>query len=243
MRFPTTPRRSIRMTYYRRTTRRRTLFPIDSEYSPMRRSSSILLRCLICLTPWAATGAQTARLDSLDAFVKAQMTQRHIRGLSLAIIKNGKIAVARAYGVVDDSSKAPVTTSTLFQAGSISKPVSALGALRLVEAGTLSLDDDVNAKITSWKVPENRFTAAEKVTLRRLLSHSAGLTVHGFPGYDAAERMPTLVQVLEGAPPANTAPIRVDTTPGAIWRYSGGGFTVMQQMVIDATGQPFPQYM
>jgi len=187
--------------------------------------------------------AQAARLDSLDAFVKAQMAQRHIRGLSLAIIKDGKIAIARAYGVTDDSTKAPVTPSTLFQAGSISKPVSALGALHLVEAGTLSLDANVNDKLKSWQVPDNRFTATEKVTLRRLLSHSAGLTVHGFPGYDVAERMPTVVQVLDGTSPANTAPIRVDTTPGAIWRYSGGGFTVMQLMVVDVTGQPFAQFL
>jgi CubicO group peptidase (beta-lactamase class C family) len=210
----------------------------------VRRSFSPFLLCLsCCLTPIATGTAQAAPLDSLDAFVKVQMAQRHIRGLSLAIIKDGKIAVARAYGVVDDSSNAPVTTSTLFQAGSISKPVSALGALHLVEAGTLSLDADVNTKLTSWKVPDNRFTSTEKVTLRRLLSHSAGLTVHGFPGYDVAERMPTVVQVLDGAPPANTAPIRVDTTPGAIWRYSGGGFTVMQQMVVDVTGQPFPHFL
>jgi len=210
----------------------------------MRRSRSTFLLCLSCgLTPLATGAAQTARLDSLDAFVKAQMAQRHIRGLSLAIIKDGKIAVARAYGVVDDSSKAPVTPSTLFQAGSISKPVSALGALHLVEAGTLSLDADVNTKLTSWKVPDNQFTSTEKVTLRRLLSHNAGLTVHGFPGYDVSARVPTVVQVLDGAPPTNTAPIRVDTTPGAIWRYSGGGFTVMQQMVIDVTGQPFAQFL
>jgi CubicO group peptidase (beta-lactamase class C family) len=209
----------------------------------MRRSCWTFLLCATSLTPFAVGGAQAARLDSLDAFVKAQMAQRHIRGLSLAIIKDGKVAVARAYGVTDDSSKAPVTTATLFQAGSISKPVSALGALHLVEAGALSLDEDVNARLKSWKVPENRFTATEKVTLRRLLSHSAGLTVHGFPGYDVAERVPTVVQVLDGAPPANTAPIRVDTTPGTIWRYSGGGFTVMQLMVVDVIGQPFPQFL
>ena len=207
----------------------------------MRRSYAIFL-WLTCLTPHVL-GAQAPRIDSLDAFVTAQMAQRNIRGLSLAIIKGGRVAVARAYGVTDEVSRAPVTTSTLFQAGSISKPVSALGALHLVEAGTLSLDGDVNGKLTSWKVPENRLTTTEKVTLRRLLSHNAGMTVHGFPGYDVAEPMPTLVQVLDGAPPANTPPIRVDTTPGAIWRYSGGGFTVMQQMMIDVTGKPFPQYM
>jgi CubicO group peptidase (beta-lactamase class C family) len=200
---------------------------------------------LLLGTPAAVTGldAQSTRLDSLDAFVRAQMAERRIPGVSLAIIQDGKIAVARAYGVVDQSSNAPVTTATLFQAGSISKPVSALGALHLVEAGKLSLDGDVNARLTSWKVPESRFTATEKVTLRRLLSHSAGLTVHGFPGYDAEVPVPTVVQVLDGAAPANTRPIRVDTPPGAIWRYSGGGYTVMQQMMIDVTGTPFPRYM
>jgi CubicO group peptidase (beta-lactamase class C family) len=207
------------------------------------RLSRALLTAVCSATPVLTLGAQASRLDSLDSFVKAQMAQRRIRGLSLAIIKDGRIAVARAYGVVDDISRAPVTSATLFQAGSISKPVSALGALHLVEAGKLSLDGEVNGYLTTWKVPENPFTATEKVTLRRLLSHSAGMTVHGFPGYDVSAGMPPLVQVLNGTPPANTPPIRVDTTPGAIWRYSGGGFTVMQQMMIDVTGMPFPRYM
>jgi len=207
------------------------------------KTSRIALLLLATAAAVTRGEAQSTRLDSLDAFVKAQMAERRIPGVSLAIIQDGKIAVARAYGVVDLTSKAPVTTATLFQAGSISKPVSALGALHLVEAGKLSLDGDVNDKLTSWKVPENRFTATEKVTLRRLLSHNAGLTVHGFPGYDAAVALPTVVQVLDGTPPANTRPIRVDTTPGAIWRYSGGGYTVMQQMMIDVTGTPFPRYM
>ncbi|HTL06204.1 MAG TPA: serine hydrolase domain-containing protein [Gemmatimonadales bacterium] len=205
-----------------------------------------LWRSVLFLTLTAAPGAaraQDARLDSLDAFVKTQLARRHIPGLSLAVIQDGKIVLARGYGVTDETTRAPVTTETLFQAGSISKPVSALGALHLVEAGKLSLDADVNGFLKSWQVPANGFTATEKVTLRRLLSHSAGLTVHGFPGYDLQDPLPTLVQVLDGARPANTPAIRVDTTPGAIWRYSGGGFTVMQQMVIDVTGLPFPRFL
>ncbi len=144
------------------------------------------------------------------------------------------------YGVTSRGG-APVTDATLFQAGSISKPVAAMGALRLVEQGTLSLDEDVNTKLKSWKVPENEFTATEKVTLRRLVSHTAGLTVHGFPGYDIEVPMPTTVQVLDGA--GNTAPVRVNVVPGSIWRYSGGGYTVMQLLVSDVTGKPFAQYM
>lgn len=201
------------------------------------------LFALACAAPMDAAHAQTVTPDSLDAYVRAQMARRHIPGLSLAIIQDGRIAVQRAYGVTDEATGTPVTTGTLFQAGSISKPVSALAALHLVEAGRLSLDGDVNARLTSWKVPENRFTATEKVTLRRLLSHNAGVTVHGFPGYDIDDPVPSLVQVLDGAPPANTPPIRVDTVPGAIWRYSGGGFTIMQQMMIDVTGEPFARYL
>jgi CubicO group peptidase (beta-lactamase class C family) len=115
--------------------------------------------------------------------------------------------------------------------------------LRLVERGTLDLDADVNRYLTSWKVPDNKFTATEKVTLRRIVSHTAGLTVHGFPGYSPTDPMPTVVQVLDGKKPANTDAVRVDTTPGAISRYSGGGTTIMQQLLVDVTGRPFPALM
>ena len=203
----------------------------------------IVAAVLLCAAPATRLLAQAPTPDSLDAYVRALMARRHISGVSLAIIQGGRIVLARGYGVTDESTRAPVTPTTLFQAGSISKPVSALGALHLVEAGRLSLDGDVNAELTSWKVPDNAFTATEKVTLRRILSHSAGLTVHGFPGYEVAASVPTVVQVLDGAPPANTPPIRVDTIPGSLWRYSGGGFTVMQQMMVDVTKVPFPRFM
>lgn len=166
-----------------------------------------------------------------------------VPGVSVAVVDEGKVEWARSYGVKDVSTNEPVTTETLFQAGSISKPVAALAALRLVQEGKLSLDEDVNAKLVSWKVPDNEFTKDQKVTLRRLLTHSAGLTVHGFPGYAADATVPTLVQVLNGEKPANTDAIRVDTVPGTIWRYSGGGFTIMQQMLVDVTKKPFPEIM
>jgi CubicO group peptidase (beta-lactamase class C family) len=190
-----------------------------------------------------AGGIAPEATDTVDVYVRTQMERRRIPGLSLAIIQDGKIVKARGYGVTETGKTIPVTTSTLFQAGSISKPVSAMGALHLVERGKLDLDEDVNAKLAAWKVPENEFTREKKVTLRGLLSHSAGMTVHGFPGYARDEAIPTLVQVLDGAKPANTRPIRVNILPGSQWRYSGGGYTVMQQMVIDVTGEPFPRYM
>jgi CubicO group peptidase (beta-lactamase class C family) len=166
-----------------------------------------------------------------------------VPGVSVAVINNGKLEWAKGYGVIEAGSTKPVTTETRFQAASISKPVAAMAALALVEQGKLRLDENVNAKLKSWQVPDNEFTKDEKVTLRRLVSHSAGLTVHGFRGYAADESVPTLVQALDGQKPANSAAIRVNVLPGSIWRYSGGGYNVMQQMMIDVTGKPFPDLM
>ena len=148
------------------------------------------------------------------------MKTYNVPAVSIAVIENFKIVDAKAYGVVSQGSTTAVTTRTLFQAGSISKPVAATGALCLVQQGKLSLDEDVNLKLKSWKVPENELTRDHKVTLRRIMSHTAGLTVHGFPGYDVDAPVPTLVEIFNGEKPANTAPIRVDTMPGTQYRYS-----------------------
>lgn len=141
-----------------------------------------------------------------------------VPGLSVAVIEDYKIVSVKTYGVTEAGGTTPVTPRALFQAGSVSKPVAAMGALSLVERGKLSLDEDVNRKLQSWKVPESEFTSEQKVTLRRILSHSAGLTVHFFPGYAVGEPLPTLPQILDGQPPANTAPVRVDFVPGTRWR-------------------------
>ena len=184
-----------------------------------------------------------AREQPLQMDLQKLMATFKVPGLSMAVIDDYQIAWTKTYGVTDAGSNKVVTTTTLFQAGSISKPVAATGALVLVEQGKLSLDEDVNLKLKSWKVPENDFTKSEKVTLRRLLSHTAGLTVHGFPGYDVDAPLPTLVQIFNGEKPANTAPIRVAIVPGTEERYSGGGVTIEQQLMIDITGKPFPVFM
>jgi CubicO group peptidase (beta-lactamase class C family) len=163
-----------------------------------------------------------------------------VPGVSVAVINDGAVDWAKGYGLAETGTAAPVTPRTLFQAASLSKSLTAMAALRLVEMGKLALDQDVNTRLTSWKVPENEFTKVEKVTLRRLLSHTAGLTVSGFGGYPADAPVPTLIQVLDGQKPANSAAIRVDILPGSRNRYSGGGFTVAQQMMIDVTRKPFP---
>jgi CubicO group peptidase (beta-lactamase class C family) len=171
-----------------------------------------------------------------------RMAALHVPGVSIAVIHDGKIEWARGFGVTKIGGS-PVTPETLFQAASISKPVTALAVLHLVQSGKLSLDTDVNQYLKSWKVPDNEFTAKSQVTLRELLTHTAGMTVHGFAGYASGTPLPTAVQVLNGEKPANSPAIRVDTAPGTIWRYAGGGYVIVQQLLEDVAAKPFPKLM
>jgi CubicO group peptidase (beta-lactamase class C family) len=172
-----------------------------------------------------------------------RMAYYRVPGVSIAVINNGKIEWAKAYGVLDARGTKAVTALTPFQAASISKPITAMAALSLVQAGKLSLDKNVNLQLKSWQVPDNEFTKDQKVTLRRLLNHSGGLTVEDVGSYGADELLPTLVQALDGLKPAHSEPIRVDVVPGTKWRYSGGGYSVVQQLLIDVTAKPFAELM
>ncbi len=172
-----------------------------------------------------------------------RMRHYHVPAVSVAVINDGKLEWAKAYGHLRADSLHLATTETLFQAASVSKPVSALGALRLVEQGRIPLDSNVNRYLTSWQVPASRFTVEKPVTLRGLLSHSSGLNVHGFGGYKPGKPLPTLRQILNGEAPANSPAVRPDTVPGTRWRYSGGGYLVVQQLIEDISRQPFAAYM
>ncbi|MGZ7066006.1 MAG: serine hydrolase domain-containing protein, partial [Candidatus Aminicenantales bacterium] len=172
-----------------------------------------------------------------------RMKFHKVPGVSVAVFYDNKVQWAKGYGVMDNDTKLPVTENTLFVAGSISKPVAVMGALRLVQEGKLALDANINTFLTSWKLPENAFTAKQPVTLRLIVSHNAGLTVHGFRGYAPGEPLPTLVQILDGVPPANSSPIVVDIEPGKTWRYSGGGLTIMQLAMADVEKKPFPEIL
>jgi CubicO group peptidase (beta-lactamase class C family) len=174
--------------------------------------------------------------------LQERMAALHVPGVSIAMIHNGVLEWSTAAGTATPDG-AQVHVDTLFQAGSISKPVAAMAALRLVQQGKLNLDADINTYLTSWKLPASEAAAGKPVTLRELLTHTGGTTVHGFAGYAAGEPVPTLVQVLDGVKPANSEAIRVDIAPGTKWRYSGGGYTIMQQTLIDVTKEPFPQLM
>jgi CubicO group peptidase (beta-lactamase class C family) len=169
-----------------------------------------------------------------------RMQYYHVPEVSIALFEHGQVAWARGYGLADMAANKPVTPETLFQAASVSKSVTALAALRLVQQGKLDLDEDVNRKLASWKVPDNEFIKNEKVTLRRLLSHTAGFNVPSVGGYVAGEPLPTTVQILNGQKPANNEAVRVERPPGKEFRYSGGGYVVVQLLLMDVTGKPFP---
>jgi len=180
--------------------------------------------------------------DSIINFnLLERMEHYKVPGVSIAVVENGKIKWAKGYGIANTNNGSKVDASTIFQAGSISKPLAALSALKLVENGNIDIDEDVNTYLKEWEIPESNFTQVEKVTLRRLLTHTAGMTVHGFPGYQQTDTFPTISEVLKGN--GNTPEVFVDTIPGSIWRYSGGGYTVMEKMIEDVSGVPLDEYM
>ena len=171
------------------------------------------------------------------------MERLGVPGLSMAIFERDGNLRSYVIGVSDATRGDEVTERTLFQAASVSKAVTSVGALRLVEEGELELDGEVNSRLVRWKIPTNRFTRQRAVTLRHILTHTAGFTVSGFRGYAQDEKIPGLLQILDGRPPANNEPIRVTGEPGRAYRYSGGGFTVLQALLEDVTGKRFGPLM
>jgi CubicO group peptidase (beta-lactamase class C family) len=172
-----------------------------------------------------------------------RMAYYRANGVSIAVIKDYQLEWARAYGLADAAQKRPVTVLTLFQAGSISKSLNAVGVLKLAQDQRLNLDADINDYLTSWKFPYDSLAKGKKITLANLLSHTAGLTVHGFPGYEVGAPLPTLPQILNGEKPTNTAAVRSKYAPSLKYEYSGGGTTITQLLVQDVTGQPYDQFM
>lgn len=173
--------------------------------------------------------------ENIPMTIEQRMDELKIPGLSIAFIDGGEIAWTQNYGFADKENMLPVSDETLFQAASISKAVSATAALDLVEEGLLDLDSDINLRLVGWQLPTHE--TGIPVTLRGLLTHSAGLNVQGFPGYGPGEEIPSAVDVLEGK--GNTPSVEVDLPPRTAYRYSGGGYTVIQQAVIDATGKSY----
>lgn len=175
--------------------------------------------------------------------LQKQMEKYGIPGLSIAVVKDYQIDWAKGYGVADAKDKTPVTTATRFQAASISKSLNGVGLLKLVQQGRIDPTADINTYLRSWQFPYDSLSKNKKITLLNLLSHTAGLSVHGFRGYTTSEKIPTILQVLDGSKPANSPAIRSLFEPGLKFQYSGGGTTISQLMLMDITGQRYDEYM
>jgi CubicO group peptidase (beta-lactamase class C family) len=181
-------------------------------------------------------------LDGLT--LQEVMTKLHTPGVSLAVIKDFKVQWAKGYGVADLKTGRPVEVDTLFQAASISKPVTAMAAMRFVQDGRFSLDDDVNKLLKSWHLTESEFTRQQPVTPRSLFSHTSGADDgFGFPGYPPGAPLPTLVQILNGEKPSNVGPVKFARPPYQGYKYSGGGIVIMQMALTDLLGKPFAEMM
>ncbi|MBW1298999.1 serine hydrolase [Aquimarina litoralis] len=175
--------------------------------------------------------------------IEKRMKHYGIPGVSIAVIHNGKIAWAKGYGIQDKESKAPVTKHTLFQAAATTMPVTAYGALRLVEKNKLNLDENINSYLKSWKVPENEFTKEKKVTIKNLLNHSAGIYPRGTGSYSIDDKIPTLVEILNGTYPAINEPITTNKEPDESVRFAYASYVPIQQMMLDVDGRTFSEIM
>ncbi len=175
--------------------------------------------------------------------IAERMAQYNVKGMSIAVIQDYKIAWAKGYGWADEATKSPMTTETLFEPGSISKSLNAVGILKLAQDKKVDLYTDINTYLTSWKFPYDSLSKGKEITLAQILSHNAGLSGYGFRGYTINGIIPTVLQVLDGKPPAVTPAVRSLFEPGLQFEYSGGGITISQLLLTDVTRQPYDSWM
>lgn len=175
--------------------------------------------------------------------ISEQMAKYKVHGMSIAVIHNYKIAWAKGYGWADVDAKKPMTTETLFEPGSISKTLNAVGILKLAQDKKIDLYTDINTYLRSWKFPYDSLSKGKKINLAQILSHQAGLTVHGFPGHDINGPIPTVYEVLDGKKPSFTPAVRSEFEPDLRFQYSGGGTTISQVLLSDVTGQAYDVWM
>ncbi len=223
----------------------------------MKRRLLLVLICVMqaCVTPaLAVEGETSSRIANIERGLRPaqallgtplpvtrleeEMRRLHVPGLSIAVIDQGKLAWSKGYGVITPGGP-PITPETLFQAASISKPITAFGAMTMVQSAKLDLNRSAQTYLRQWALPEG----GEQITVLQLLSHTSGLGVSGFPGYAADQPVPTLLQVLDGKRPAYTKAVRVEAIPGTVWKYSGGGYSVLQQLMTEVADQSFESYM
>lgn len=203
----------------------------------------IFLLALFVPVAFAISAPYPACQQSLMTWVKTNMEKYAIAGASVAVIDKGKVTCVANLGYSDKRRKELVDAKTRFNAASIAKPLSALAALQIFKAYKLNLNVDINRYLTSWKIPANKFSQQAFVTMRNLLSHSAGVTGFRCKGYPQGTPLPTLKQALEGEPPANTPKVILTAKPNTRYLYSPAGYMIVQQALMDVTQLPFNTLM
>lgn len=201
-------------------------------------------------TPQHSVGLQgdprprPAFADTVEVMVPALMRQSRVPGVAVALVEDGAVAWSQGFGFEDREARTPMTGQSVFQVASISKSVTAWGVLSLVEHGKLQLDTPVEQYLTRWHLPTaDSGVYRDEVTVRRLLSHTAGLSLHGYPGIDPdSGALPSLEASLSGET-NGAGDVHVEFRPGTRWEYSGGGYTLLQLLVEERSGLPFTDYM
>ncbi|MFP9100637.1 serine hydrolase [Flavobacterium sp. RHBU_24] len=180
-------------------------------------------------------------VKGLPGWTIAQRMGTHkIPGMSIAVIDNYKIDFAKSYGYADTIQKVPATNNTIYSAGSVSKMVTAIIVMRLVDKGLLDLDTDVNQYLTTWKIEPSSYTVGKGTTLRMLLSHTAGTSQSSYWGFKQGQApLPSIKQILDGDPIAGTRRVVVNSEPGKEFRYSGGGYMIVQMVLMDVLKADF----
>ncbi|MBS4194339.1 serine hydrolase domain-containing protein [Lederbergia citri] len=175
--------------------------------------------------------------------IEERMKHYKVQGLSIALIENGQISGTENYGLLEINSNRKVNENSIFSACSISKFLTGMTALKLIEEGLLDLDENVNEKLVTWKVPENEFTKNKKVTLRNLLSHQSGIKDPEDSFFELISYIgiPLMVELLEGKTPYCKVPIEVQYEPESEFHYSDAGYCIIQQLIEDVTKKPFYQ--
>lgn len=209
----------------------------------MIKQLTLLLALLLSFTLSAQKESKEIEqfVNELDQKIPRLLHDFIVPGTAIAIIENGEIILQKGYGYSNIDKETKVTTTTGFNIGSISKTVAAWGIMKLVQEGKIDLDAPAEKYLTRWHLPQSDFDS-DKVTIRRLLSHTAGLSLHGYPGWSPKDKLPTIEESLNGK---NNGPGRVEIImePGTKYKYSGGGFSMLQLIVEEVTGQKFEDYM
>src|SRR5699024_9012384 len=186
-------------------------------------------------------GGESLLLNNID--IQERMNHYNVHGISIAMIEDSQISWTKNYGFLEADSDRTVSDRSIFNACSVSKFLTGMSAMKLVENGMLDLDQNVNEKLIMWEVPENEYTKNKKVTLRHLLSHQSGIKdpEDSFAELNPKMGVPSMVELLEGKSPYCTVPIEAQCEPGNNFHYSDAGFCVMQQLMEDVMGKPFYQ--